>query len=299
VRGAVSSGETLLYKPVLYASAKLHYTDRKSGLDHWQTVQLVTPLDGNVEADPWASAEPRDAELAVAQSPEARASFAALPPAAARAKSFATWQKQLAAHLYRDCALVLWRCEEAESGSSPGESESSFRARVAHALREKRDLDMEKQRQKYAPKIERLRERIRAAQERVSREQSQATQSQLQTAVSIGATLVGALLGRKTFSSATMGRAATAARGVARASRDREDVTRAEDKVEDLQRELSELENEFSTDAGGVGKSVDPSTLKLEEMRVAPRKADVQVEQVVLLWMPWIASPSGNLTPAC
>jgi phage host-nuclease inhibitor protein Gam len=299
VRGAPSPGESLLYKPVLYGSAKLHYTDRRSGLDHWQTVRLVTPLDGEVGADPWASAESREAEIAVAPSPDSGAGFAALPTAAARAKSFAAWQKQLADHLYRDCPLVLWHCAESESASTPGESESAFRARLAHALREKRDLDLERQRQKYAPKIERLRERIRAAQDRVAREQSQATQSQLHTAVSIGATLVGAIFGRRSFSATTMGRAASAARSAARASRERDDVARATDKVEDLQRELSELENEFSSDAGGVGKTVDPSTLALEEVRIAPRKADVQVEQVVLLWMPWIASPSGNLTPAC
>ena len=76
-----------------------------------------------------------------------------------RAKSFAAWQKQLADHLYRDCPLVLWQCAESESASTPGESESAFRARLAHALREKRDLDLERQRQKYAPKIERLRNR--------------------------------------------------------------------------------------------------------------------------------------------
>jgi hypothetical protein len=288
---AAAPGETLLYEPALYGAARLHYVDRRGGLDHWESVRLLAPLDGEKKADPWASSRPLDVEVAFASEPDPEARFAALPAEAARAKSFTAWQKQLAAHLYRDRPLSLWRCATSGTRSEPGETESAFRVRLAQTLRERRDLEIERLRQRYGPKRERLRERVRAAEERVARERSEAQHSQLQSAVSIGATLVGALLGRRAFGATTVDRAATAARGMARASRDREDVARARDKVEDLQGELADLERELAAEVERLAASPDPVALAVEEMHVAPRKADVQIEQVALLWMPRRSSP--------
>ena len=59
----------------------------------------------------------------------------------------------------------------------------------------------------------------------MARESEQVSQQRLQTAISMGATLVGALFGRKSMS-ASIGRATTTARGVGRTMREREDVER-------------------------------------------------------------------------
>jgi hypothetical protein len=53
----------------------------------------------------------------------------------------------------------------------------------------------------------------RVNQEPQTRETGQAKQQYVQTAISVGATLLGALLGRKTVSTSALGRATTAARG--------------------------------------------------------------------------------------
>ena len=52
-------------------------------------------------------------------------------------------------------------------------------------------------RARYAPKVARLEEKRRKAQEQVEREQQQVSQQKLQTAVSLGATMLGALMGRE------------------------------------------------------------------------------------------------------
>ena len=72
-----------------------------------------------------------------------------------------------------------------------------------------------------------LEDRIRRAEERVAREQSQFQQQSVQTAISMGATVLGALFGRKLASAGTIGRATTAARGAGRAMREHEDVATA------------------------------------------------------------------------
>ena len=72
-----------------------------------------------------------------------------------------------------------------------------------------------------------LAERLRRAEQAVDREQQQASDQKLQTAVSMGATVLGALFGRKAVSIGTLGRATTAARGVGRTMKEDSDVKRA------------------------------------------------------------------------
>ena len=86
---------------------------------------------------------------------------------------------------------------------------ATFRIRLSQSTREKRDDLVEQLRQKYAPKVAALQERIRKAQEAVEREKAQADQQKMQTAISFGATLLGALGGRKINSSGNIGKATT------------------------------------------------------------------------------------------
>ena len=56
--------------------------------------------------------------------------------------------------------------------------------------------------------------------------------------ISIGSTILGALLGRKLTSASSVGRATTAARGASRAGRERGDIQRATDEMNAQQEKL-------------------------------------------------------------
>jgi hypothetical protein len=100
----------------------------------------------------------------------------------------------------------MMRSPSSELLSVPGEDEVSFRMRVTHARREERDLAVVKLREKYAPKVAALDERIRRGEDAISRELAEVSAANTQTAISIGSAILGVFGG----SSAT-GRAATAA----------------------------------------------------------------------------------------
>jgi hypothetical protein len=93
-------------------------------------------------------------------------------------------------------------------------------------------------RERYAPKLARLGDRIRRAPQRVEVEKSQYRQQKMQTVVSIGATVLGALFGRKLGSVGNFGCAA-----------------------------------------------------------IRPRKADLAVERVALVWTPWRVGQDGIAEP--
>lgn len=182
--------------------------------------------------------------------------------------------------------------------SNAGESERDFRVRLQQIAREKRDEAVKKLRRKYAPKFEQLEERKRRAQQAVEREREQAQGQKLQTAISVGATLLSSFLGRKRVSMSTLGRATTAARGAGRSMKEAEDIDRAEDNVTAIAQKLADLDAEFKAETATLERALDPQTEPLETVSLKPTKANIAVKLVTLAWAPYWHDAQGKSTPA-
>jgi hypothetical protein len=164
--------------------------------------------------------------------------------------------------------------------------------------REKRDEAVEKLRRKYAPKFEQLEERKRRAEQSVEREREQAKGQKMQTAISVGATLLSSFLGRKRVSMSTLGRATTAVRGASRSMKEAEDVDRAEDNVAALDQKLADLDAEFKAETANLERSFDPQTEQLETVSLKPTKANISIDLLTLVWAPYQHDSSGQAKPA-
>jgi hypothetical protein len=108
----------------------------------------------------------------------------------------------------------------------------------------------------------------------------------MQTAISFGTTVIGAFLGRKTFSAATLGRASTAARGVSRSMKESSDVARAQESVSAVQSQIQELDASLQTEIAGIEASHAASNEPLTTLSIKPKRAGIQVQLVALTWMP-------------
>ena len=286
VRTKAAGGVT--YAPVLYGAARVGFADPKLGVEATQDVVVVTPVtDAPVPVD-WAGATAVDVGPSELESnPDSPgAVFAALPPAAAAPKNYATWSKDFAKWLYQSQALDLLHAPDAEVVSKPGESERDFRIRLQTAARERRDRATEAIRQKYAPKLVALQERIRRAQQAVARETQQASAQKLQTAISFGATVLSALMGRKTLGTSTIGRATTAARGVGRTMKEAGDIRRAGETVEAMERQLADLEGQVQADVQAAAAKYDAAAAELQKVSLKPKKTEITVQLVALAWKP-------------
>ncbi len=295
---ATAGSGSILYRPALLGTAQLHFVQAKTNVDQWTKIAMLASLGDDVAPDPWEESKRIEGELRVLPEGEPGARFSSLPAGALREKSYDQWAKKLKHGLYRTQTLTLWSCAALKEVSSPGESEGEFRVRLSQAVRERRDLEVEKLRKRYAPKLARLQERIRKAQERVDREKSQYGQQKMQTAISVGATVLGALFGRKVASVGTVGRATTAMRGAGRAARERDDIARAQEDVQALQQKLTELEQQFQEEVNQVQDSADPTLLELDPIKIRPRKADITIGRVSLAWIPWRVGADGFAEPA-
>jgi hypothetical protein len=278
---------------------KLHFVDAKLGLDEWQTAGWLAPLDDGGGNASWADAV-RDPQLKsrLTTAPAADAEFGELPATAQRAASYAAWAKSLQAHLYETARANLLVCEEFKCASHPGESEGDFRARLGLAAREKRDAAVAALRKKWQTKLAQLQDQIRRAEERREREKSQLSQQRMQTAVNIGSSILGALLGRKAISSTNIGRVGSAARSATRVGRESQDVARAEENIEILRQRLIDTQREVEAEVAKLETSHDADSVSLRSVEVPARKSDIAVGEVALVWTPWRKGADGFPAPA-
>lgn len=299
VRGSQPSGSVLIYQPMLLGAAQVRVADSKAGVDVTQDVTVLTPISDGAVAVNWDQAMAAGLALADLESaPSDSAQFGAVPSAASKAKSYETWSKDFSGWLFRNQKVELFKSPSTKEVSKPGESERDFRVRLQQSGRESRDKQSDSLRQKYAPKIAALQDRIRRAGQMVERQQAESRSSQMQAAISVGASILGAFLGRKTISASNIGRATTAIRGAGRAIKESKDVGQAEENVSALQQQLADLEFQFKAETDALAAATDPLNEKLETISLKPTKANIAVKLVALAWTPHWQDEKGVLTPA-
>ena len=291
---SISAGDRLVYRPALFGQCSAHYASARVGIDAWTKFFFLAPLAEGLDGSPWDSCQQLNGPPDFDSEPEAGATFAPLVAIALRKSSYKKWASQLRTAIYRDHPLLLWKSRKPKLISRRSEEEGAFRGRIKDAVRAERDLAIAKLRKKFAPKLARLQERIARAQERIEREEHQYKDRKTQTAVSLGATLIGAFFGRKLASVGNVGRAASTMKGASRAARERADIGRAEERAREYEEKLEALEADFRIDLESIEDVAADFDVEIEDVRIAAKRGDLEVELVSLVWMPFRLSATGE-----
>ena len=282
------SGAPMAFRPVLYGASRIHYTDARRGIDVVRSLQATVPFSLGAITIDWDQADdtaPAPDVLAEPKSMPPAATCHRLPPAALDPKRYVEWSRDFGDWIVRAQPLRLLLAPSLKLRSEPGESERDFRIRVQQAARETRDGAIETLRARFAPKVARVTGKIAKAREVVDREQQQVQHQGLQTAVSFGATMLGALMGRKSVSLSTLGRATTAARGVGRSMKEAQDVGRARERVQEAESELAAIDAELQQEIAALEHASDAAA-PLEVLEIKPKRGGVDVRLVALAWQP-------------
>ena len=300
VRVAPDTGDSIIYKPALLGIGNVRFLDTKSTTDSTlQYALLATASSDSAQPINWDNAQPAKVWTEDLQTGgQGGAFFEGLPPGFGQPKSYAGWTKDFAAWLAATKKIKLFKSEITGQYSKPRESERDFRVRLAQSAREARDAAVADLKDRYAPKLSALQERLRRAQQALEREQLQARDEQIQSAISVGTTVLGALMGRKKISSTTIARAGTAARRVGKTMREQQDVAQANDTVSTISASLDELNAAFAQEMAALEGKFDPLKTALTEITILPKKANVSVPILGLAWAPYVRKSSGCDTPA-
>ncbi len=286
--GGTAGGE-LLYAPHFLVDAVVRYSNLKLKVDRADEVRVLAAITGDLIAVNWGEAGETGLRLEeLEDQPRDGASFAELPPVAAQAKSYKSWSSEFVTWATANLKLELFQSATFKETSRPGEKEGDFRVRLGQLAREQRDQAADKLRAKYARPQAALQDRIFRARAALEREQQQAQQQKVASALSIGSTLLGAFLGRK----ATRG-FATSARSLGRISKETGDVKRAEESLERLEEQLQQLEQDFQREIQDLSRSLDPLTEPFESIEIRPTKTNIQVRLAALAWAPSWRAASG------
>jgi hypothetical protein len=299
LRGATPASPTLVYRPGVLAAATVNFVSTGSGASTSTKIRRLASAPESALALDWDAATALESPLEdLDRQPYPGAAFAPLPPAMAKLTSYRSWASDFSAWAFRTQTAEVFKSPGFSLTSNPGETEGEFRARLQLAAREKRDDLTTKLRQKYATKTATLQQQTLRAQQAVEREAEQAKARKMQTAISFGATLLGAFTGRKLISSGTLGRATTAMRDVSRSVDERGDVQRAEETLATVKQRQADLDAEFQAEVDALEAQIDPMTETLDKVLMRPRKSDIAVDSLGLVWIPYWQDATGSLMSA-
>jgi hypothetical protein len=297
-RGSAPSGSELVYQPRLLGAAKVTFQNAKKNINETKAiVQITTILDGPIPVN-WEESQIFETGIEdLDNSPQKEAEYLRLPQAASNTSNYKDWEKDFSSWLYGTQTLDLFFSPSLKENSLPGETEKEFRLRLQQLAREKRDELSANLKDKYVPKHKRLLEKLRKAEQAVEKQEDQAKKAKYQVAVSIGSTILGALSGKK-LSQSNISRASSAMRSASRTIEETRDVNRAEETVDSIKKQLSDLEIQFDNDLASLEEKIDPQSEELEVFVVKPRKSDINIQLVSLIWTPYWRDNSNTLKQA-
>lgn len=277
----------IVFQPGILGLARVRFAQPKFCIDTTRMRAYICPVTNAAIPVDWQQAREVDLDPnRLSKTSIGSGHYTDLPDAAMQKGNYNVWTRDFTSWISASESLKLMRSPSTGILSNIDETEKDFRVRLSLSARESRDDDLEKLRLKYAPKLDALKTRLDKAQQAVEREKSQARSQGLSTAVSIGATLLGAFTGRNLLSHSTISRASTAIKGASRTASQQSDVNRAKDTVEGIQKQIDELNAQFEAEKDKLGMTSNPLTEVFEIIEIKPKKTDIAVQLVSLIWEP-------------
>ncbi len=286
VRPVVGSGVTELfaqaegnsYQPYLLREATVHFSLAKAGVEGSRKIVKLNPLLEN--GIDWENTLSVDEKQLGAQ-PEDGVGFGSLPGYAMNAANYKPVEKQFEDELYRNEREEIWFCSELKMWGKVGESEGDFRVRISQQAREARDQAMEKLKDSLGRKIQTLEGRLRTAELQLEREKAEATSAKLNAGVSVFGGILKAVFGRKLGLGGTTSGSITKTTSAYKQHRD---VGNAQDKIEGIAGERQAIEREMQEGLAEIERNYDSSSIHVDKETLKPRRTDVMVERVGLVW---------------
>ena len=288
----------LVYLPALLGQATVHFVRSSVDVDQWQQVSSLLPTGKKIPASTWEKSEILPpGTLQLASQPEEGFGFAGMSIDLAASRNFKGWQKDLQDYLYRTYQAKVYYAPALDRYSKLGQSDAEASYELSQNTREARDEQAEELKQKYAAEIQKLQAKIEAAKEKLSKEESEAKGHFYDSIVQVGTSILGAFIGRKKMSQTNMRQMSAAARKMSQVSSERGDVNRANQRLEDLQADREDLERRCKNEIEDLRTKFRPESLELQATEVPCRKGDMQLDDVTLLWVPFVHNEDGTFSP--
>ena len=296
-RESLADGAKLVYKPMLFAALQIRFSDTKTGLDVLQNLNLLTLIKSEVPPVKWEkSFGTKFGAETLMKEPVSGIEFSALPSEGAEQKNYKLWASDLINWIIANKKLEVFRCPISGQVSNPDESEKDFRLRLGLASREKRDGLLSALSKKYGDKLAAVHDKFELAEMNLSNQEAQARSIEMEAAVNVGASIFGALVGRKVMSQSNIRNASSAVRKAGQVQRQKFQVNKAQETRDILAEKVAAIQSEFESEMNALKTKLDPETQELVKVSVALKKSNVDLNKLCLAWAPCIRQSDGRIT---
>lgn len=269
------------YEAGIVATVQLLYDETKADLSHTETYEAVVfPIDEIIDVGEVTQVDHDDRDFL--DEPPQGATFA-MPSQKLHTKTFwSEFERNLETYLVANRPVEIFANTDLGVFSRVGETEEEFRRRCTAAAEDAADAAIAKLRDKYEARIDRVRAEISKAEIRVTELESTAAASKQNELLSGAGDLLGALLGGRR-SSNPLGRAASRRAATTKAQAR---VDSAADRMSDKHQELIELEEQLADEIAEISDRHADMAGQIETLEVGLEKADIQVADLKLVWIP-------------
>jgi len=294
-----AQGGGVRYFPRLVAATDVAFTNARYGVDERRERTYAVDFDTGAVAVDWDNGEVIPlAATDLEDDPAPGSGFAECPDCALKPANYAQWEKALQRWIRQNESVTLFRSAKYRLTSDPGESEGEFRIRLQQLASEQRDQAIAALRKRYAGKASTLENRLLRAEQAIEREQQQSNSRKVDTAISFGTAILGAVLGRKKVSATSASRMGTAIRKAGSARKEAADVDRARETAAKVRADLDALNQQLEAEITALDTAYDAQAEELDETDIRPKATDVHVALLGLGWFPYRDSGDGRLRPA-
>ena len=277
--GGVPGGRVLA--PAAVFRVGLVFDEARADLRHEEELEAVLfPLGDSFDTSRLTLVDYDDRDFR--PEPPAGTVFAQSAAPILDAKYFDALSKALMEHLYRTRTVTIFANKELGLYSRPGEDLGAFQARAQQAADERANQDAAKLRDKYASRIDKLRDQIQTAQQKAADARFAASQRSRQATASGVGELVGLLVGGRS-SAKNLARMAVRGSG---SSKDQRRAEVADQRANDKLTELAALEAELRTELEQIGEAARRRAQAIETLDVKLERDDIQLRASRLAWLP-------------
>jgi len=264
------------YSPYLYLQGELIFDDNQLGIYVRKKYFASVPMEANID---WRESQLEENEVEYSLEPDTgvlgyetlktKFNYSALRNMQTSFKNYLFAQHVLKLLINRNLKLV----------SEADESEEAFRTRCRGVVEKTIDKEIERLKDTYARKIERLEDRIEREKIKVQKLKKEASSKRTEEFLSIGESVLGVLLGGKSV------------RGLATAARRRRSTASASDRVKlgktnlsQLEEDIIQLQEELEDKIADIEDKHYETADKVEPFDVRLEKEDIIIARQSILW---------------
>ena len=287
---------SLTYVPYVLGSAHVRFNDEKRNVDEVKPFSVLAEAPDNFGRSNWdAGRKIVNWKHAVLEQPDhgdQAVEFSSLPDSMNDLKDLKKIEKDFSNWLYQTQRYFTLEHVGLKIYQEVSESEEAFRMRLQQVARERRDNEIDEIQDKYEPKFDKINDRIRREERDLEEAKADAKDRKTAEWIGMAETVFSVFVRRRSRSIS----AATSKSRMRRKAAQKVEATAEE--LADLEKDFRDLELELQEKLVAVRQKWDNIAEGISQKEIKPRRTDVQVDGIILIWQPFWVTPLGQKTSA-